>query len=311
MRMSNVVMLAVALVCATAAALLTRAWLVRLSAQSPAPAETAAPMPTRSLVVAARDLRYGDKLTAGSVKLVAWPAGDLPRGAFLSIETLLGASGSRTVTMAMGQGEPVLQQKLLGGGAANALPAKLSERMKAVTIRVNDVAGVAGFVQPEDRVDVFLTYSEKPGGPEGAAQTASAIVVLLQNIRVLAVDQVTERKEQPTPAKAVTLEVSTEEAQKLTLAGQVGQLSLALNRIAASGEPEKVAPVAFEDLKNDGQGLRNKNKPGGPIVTVTRSTESKSYQVQPEGGRDESWQGESTSFYGHLNYENGQGAPRR
>ncbi len=309
MRMSHVVMLVAALVCATAAALFARAWLARQVAQAPSVQQAA--IPTRSVVVAARDLKYGDKLTAETVKLVRWLSDDLPKGAFLSIGALLGPSGSRTVTVAMAQGEPILQQKLLGGGSGNALPVRLSANMKAVTIRVNDVAGVAGFVQPEDRVDVFLTYNEKRNLPEAQAQNASAVIVLLQNIRVLAVDQVTERKETPTPAKAVTLEVTTEDAQKLTLAGQVGQLSLALNRIAASGEPEKVSPVDFDDLKNDGQNTRNKGKSSGTVVTVTRSTESKSYQVQPDTGRDETWQNQNTNFYGHLNYRINPAAPRQ
>ena len=311
MRVSHLFMLGVALFCATAAALLSRAWMARQAAHPAASVEATAAIPSRSIVVATRDLKYGDKLTAEAVKLVPWPSNDVPKGAFQSADALLGPGGSRVVTIAMATGEPILQQKLLGGGSANALPAKLSARMKAVAIRVNDVAGVAGFVQPEDRVDVFLTYSDKTAGPETPAQNASAVIVLLQNVRVLAVDQVTERKDQPTPAKVVTLEVSTEEAQKLTLAGQVGQLSLALNRIAASGEPEKVTPFDFNDLKNDGQDIHNKGKSGGPVVTVTRSTDRKNYQVQPDTGQDETWQNQNTNYYGHLDYRTGPAAPRR
>src|SRR5262245_3360515 len=87
MRMSNVIMLAVALICATAAALLTRAWLVRLSSQGSAPVQAAAPVPSRSVVVAARDLKYGDKLTAEAVKFVPWLGALLRSAAWQKDET--------------------------------------------------------------------------------------------------------------------------------------------------------------------------------------------------------------------------------
>jgi pilus assembly protein CpaB len=295
MRVNNVVMFGIALVCAAAAALLTRGWLISQSAQTPVVQTTA--VPTRSITVAARDLKYGEKLTADAVKSIAWPTDSVPKGAFTSTETLLGGEG-RTVLIAMSQGEPVLEHKLLGGNAASTLSGKLSENMKAVTIRVNDVAGVAGFVQPDDRVDVFLTYGGQVSN-ESPAKVSSSVVVLLQNMRVLAVDQVTQRKDQPTPAKAVTLEATTEDAQKLILAGRVGELSLALNRIAEQGGRETTEAIAFDDLlaaeKNP---AGKKASPGGPVVTVTRSVERKDYQVPSDKGKDESWQTELLSHRG-------------
>jgi pilus assembly protein CpaB len=293
MRMSHLAMLIAALVCATAAALLSRTWLMRQSAQTPAATEAAMVIPSRSVVVAARDIEYGDKLDADAIKLVPWPGDTTPKGAFESKEAMLGAQGSRTALQSMAEGEPVLQNKLLGGATANTLAAKLNKNMKAVTIRVNDVAGVAGFVQPDDRVDVFLTYG-KQASPDDINQASSSVVVLLQNIRVLAVDQVTKRKELPTPAKAVTLEVSTEEAQKLILAGRVGDLSLALNRLADKSGPQNTGTVSFNDLLTAEQKVR-RAAPGGPVVTVTRSVERKTYQVEPDRGRDESWQHEILS----------------
>ncbi|NJM34049.1 MAG: Flp pilus assembly protein CpaB [Rhodomicrobium sp.] len=243
MRMSNIVMLGIALVCAAAAALLSRAWLVSQSAQ---PAiEATASLPSRSVVVAARDFKYGDKLGPDAVKSVSWPSDTMPKGAYQSVEAFLGSAKDRTALTTILQGEPVLEHKLLGAASSSALSAKLTENMKAVTIRVNDVAGVAGFVQPDDRVDVFLTY-----GIQGANETTplkdSSVVVLLQNIRVLAVDQTIQRKDQPTPAKAVTLEATTEEAQKLILAGRVGELSLALNRIAANGADQPTGTIGLK-----------------------------------------------------------------
>ncbi len=287
MRMTHVVMLVAALVCAGAAALLARTWLVRQSAQAPAQTQTMAPASAKSIVVAARELKYGDKLDAKALKLVPWSSDTIPKGAFLSTDALLSSSEMRVVLSAMAEGEPVLQHKLLGGSSANALSAKLTDNMKAVTIRVNEVAGVAGFVQPEDRVDVFLTYGDK-AGPETARQGVSAVVVLLQNVRVLAVDQVTQRRDQATPPKAVTVEVSTADAQKLILAGQGGTLSLALNRTAAPNEVEITGAVVFEDLVDAEKQPKRPSSPGGPTVSITRGTDTKNYQVPPDaGGRDE------------------------
>jgi pilus assembly protein CpaB len=295
--MSNVIMIAVAVVCATVAALLSRAWLVSQSAR--APAEVASvETPSKSIVVAIKDLKYGDKITAEAIKVVPWGDNVLPRGAYTSTDSML-KGGSRVVLRDMSQGEPVLAHKLLGGESDNTLPGKLSRNMKAVTIRVNEVAGVAGFVQPEDRVDVFMTYGgDKKTEAGGAA--GSAIVVLLQNIRVLAVDQATKRVDQPTPASAVTLEVTTKDAQKLTLAGMGGNLSLALNRLDNGISTENVGTIIFDDLLNNGQ-VSTGTPAGrsGPVVTVTRSVERKNYNVLKDNRSDEDWQHEILSHQGN------------
>jgi pilus assembly protein CpaB len=289
MRMSNVIMLMIALVCAAGAAFFTRVWLVSQSARAPSATEQVAANP-RAIVVAARDLRYGDKLSADMLKLVTWPGDSIPKGAFLTKETVLGPSGSRVVLASVEENEPVLEQKLLGTGSPNAMSARLTENMKAVTIRVNDVAGVAGFVQPEDRVDVFLTYGGKTANEAAAARPSSSVVVLLQNIRVLAIDQVTQRKDQASPPKAVTLEVNIEDAQKLVLAGSVGELSLALKRIAAGADRQVTGTIEIEDLIDaEGQARAGKPRPTGPVIGVTRSVERKEYQVLPEVKPDGIW----------------------
>src|SRR5262245_45465798 len=160
MRIGNVTMLFAALICATAAALLSRAWLkgqaggerVLTTTQQEAPRA----VETRSIVVAARELKYGEKLKADMLRLMPWPGDTVPKGAFLAQEPLIQKGQERMVLASIAENEPVLETKL-SGSAQGALAAKLAEAMNAVTIRVNDVAGVAGFVQPDDRVDVFLT----------------------------------------------------------------------------------------------------------------------------------------------------------
>jgi len=290
MRFSNFVMIAIALVCALAAALLARVWLNSQTAQTPK-AEAAKPAPSRSIVVAARDFKYGDQLSAKTVKLVPWGAESLPKGAFVSPKALFGASKTQTALHAIAEGEPVLQNKLVGGGSSNALSARIGSDMKAATIRVSEASGVSGLVQPDDRVDVFLTYTKQTASEDA---TASSIVVLLQNVRVLALDQDTQRKDQPTAAKTVTLEVTTEDAQRLHLGARIGELSLVLNSVGVTGIAKgKTRTISTDDLmeaqKLVSAPLTTAATPGpsGPTVTITRSTDRQNYQVQDDPGRDE------------------------
>lgn len=286
MRISNITMLFAALICAAAAALLSRAWLqgqaggerVLATTQQEAPRAVA----TRSIVVAARELKYGEKLKADMIRLMPWQGDTVPKGAFLSEEPLILKGQERVVVSAIAENEPVLETKL-SGSAQGALAAKLADSMNAVTIRVNDVAGVAGFVQPDDRVDVFLTTNGR-ANDDPAQATKPSVVVLMQNVRVLATDQATQRKSQASPPKAVTLEVTTEDAQKLVLAGTIGQLSLALRRLDGAAEGE-TRPIALDDLLM--------NKPDAPlpgkaasVVGVTRAVERQEYSVQPDTARN-------------------------
>src|SRR5262249_9555631 len=160
----------------------------------------------------------------GNLSVIPWPAGKMPEGAFASREELL--KGGRRVALApIQRDEPILKTKVTGPGQRASLSALLEQGKRAVTVRVDDIRGRAGFVLPGDRVDVVLIRSVS--GPGAGAESVSD--VLLQHIKVLAVDQlVNERQEKPTIARAVTLELDTDEAQKILLATNLGQLSLIL-----------------------------------------------------------------------------------
>lgn len=200
-----------------------------------------------TVVVAAVALKFGDTLTSDKLREIAWPAGAVPAGAFKTTKDLLAGEGTKQALQTIGANEPVLASKITGPGQRATLSAVLGEGMKAVSIRVNDVLGVAGFVFPGDRVDILLTRTVRSDG--GADK--SFVDVLLQSIKVLAIDQVAdESKESPTVAKAVTVEVSTKDAQKLTLAAGAGQLSLAL-RQAAANKGETTERVTLSDLTGD------------------------------------------------------------
>jgi len=200
-----------------------------------------------TVVVAAVPLKFGDTLTADKLREIAWPAGAVPAGAFKTTKDLLAGDGAKQALLTIGANEPVLASKITGPGQRATLSAVLGEGMKAVSIRVNDVLGVAGFVFPGDRVDVLLTRTVRDS--DGADK--SFVDVLLQSMKVLAVDQVAdESKDSPTVVKAVTLEASTKDAQKLTLAAGVGQLSLAL-RQAAANKGESTERITLSDLTGD------------------------------------------------------------
>ncbi|RWN11002.1 Flp pilus assembly protein CpaB [Mesorhizobium sp.] len=200
-----------------------------------------------TVVVAAVALKFGDTLTSDKLREIAWPAGAVPTGAFKTTKEALAGEGTKQALQAIGANEPVLATKVTGPGQRATLSAVLGEGMKAVSIRVNDVLGVAGFVFPGDRVDVLLTRTARGDG--GADK--SFVDVLLQSMKVLAVDQVADvSKDSPTVVKSVTLEVSTKDAQKLTLAAGAGQLSLALRQAAAS-KGETTERVTLSDLTGE------------------------------------------------------------
>nr|WP_245442381.1 Flp pilus assembly protein CpaB [Mesorhizobium hawassense] len=204
-------------------------------------------VPRDTVVVAAVPLKFGDTLTSDKLREIPWPAGAVPAGSFKTAKDLLAGDGTKQALQAIGPNEPVLASKITGPGQRATLSAVLTEGMKAVSIRVNDVLGVAGFVFPGDRVDILLTRTQHDS--EGADK--SFVDVLLQSVKVLAVDQVAdESKDNPTVVKAVTVEVSTKDAQKLTLAAGAGQLSLAL-RQAAANKGESTERITLSDLTGE------------------------------------------------------------
>jgi pilus assembly protein CpaB len=199
------------------------------------------PAATQTIVVAAKPLRFGNDLNAMSLREISWPQDAIPVGAFNTIADLT-ASGRRTVLTGIEANEPVLSTKVTGPGQRATLSAALAEGMKAVTIRVNDVEGVAGFVLPGDRVDVTLTRQND--------KNAATSDVVLQNTKVLAIDQIADdRTDKPSIVKAVTLEVDTAAAQKLSLAASIGTLSLMLRK-AGETISETTRRITLSDLVN-------------------------------------------------------------
>lgn len=272
MRISALLMIGVALIFGALAVFVAQSW---LNSQNEArikniPVQQA--VKARTIVVADAPLRFGAELTARNLREVSWPDSAVPDGSFASIEAML-AAGKRMVLAAIAPNEPILASKITGPGQRATLSAVLTPGMKAVTVRVTDIEGVAGFVLPGDRVDVFLTR----GGERGATSSSD---VVLQNIRVLAIDQLADdRADKPSVVKAVTLEVDTSDGQKIALATSVGSLSLALRR-AGDFEPTNTRQITIEDLGKP-QVKANSN-PNYSTITVTRGTKRENYSVPAE-----------------------------
>jgi pilus assembly protein CpaB len=275
-RSSTIVMIGFAVLFGLIAVFLAQAWLNSQAEMRAKSLESQKkPIATQTIVVASKPLRFGAELGGTSLREIQWPEESVPAGAFNKISDLT-SNGRRVVLTPIEANEPVLASKITGSGQRATLSALLQDGMKAVTIRVNDVEGVAGFVLPGDRVDVVLTRQQD--------KNLAATDVVLQNVRVLAVDQVAdERTDKPSLAKAITLEVEVTAAQKLALAATVGTLSLALRKAgeAASANTRRItlgdlpkAETATDDRFSTISVVR-----GGQKFEYTVPTEDENYHA--------------------------------
>jgi len=200
---------------------------------------------TVSVVVASRALKYGEELTADKVKLTEFPEAAVPENAFSSMDELFGINGSgerRIVLRSIETSEPIFKAKITGFGERATISAQLTPGMRAFTLRIDSVSGVAGFLLPDDRVDIFLTRA----GENGLASN-----LIMQNVKVIAVDQFSDNNSsRARVARTATVEVSSDDAQKLALAQQVGNISLSLRQIdeVAINESKETISVDVDDL---------------------------------------------------------------
>lgn len=176
--------------------------------------------PKGRAAVASRDLAVGTVLTAADVKIVEWPGAVLPAGYISTSELAVGRGLMRPVQ----QNEPFMESKLAPKGAGGGLSVTIAEGMRAVSVRVDEVVGVAGFVLPGTRVDVLLTLDRSAKSNEPVTQA------LLQNIQTLAAGQQVQQDKdgKPKTVPVITLLVTPEQAETLTLAANQGRIQLAL-----------------------------------------------------------------------------------
>jgi pilus assembly protein CpaB len=273
MRINSILILLVAIVMGGIAAFLARNWLASQVQEGPR---------TTTLVAATKQLPFGTPLTEDSVHEIPWAAQGIPAGAFSSKQALF-KDGRRVALATIQQNEPILDSKVTGPGQRASLSTLLDKDKRAITIRVDDVRGVAGFILPNDRVDVVLIRDAS-----GRRQSD----LLLQDVKVIAIDQLAaQQKDNPVVAKAVTLEVTPYQAQKISLATNVGSLSLILRK---AGDADVVANsrVTETDLSEAETVARAVTpavvSPPPPVssdvtVTIIRNLKGQDYKVVKEG----------------------------
>lgn len=212
------------------------------------------------VVVAAQDIDLGTPLTPQMLKVADWPKGSVPAGAAEDIKKL----DTRVVKTSLLRGEPVLESKLAPLGATGGLSAVIAKGNRAMTVRVNDVVGVAGFALPGNYVDIVVNTEDESIKADNVNKSISKIV--LERILVLAVAQEQSRDEtKPKVVNAVTLEVTPEQAEKLDLARSVGSLSLVLRNQIDTSQVMTTGSTKKDLL----------NRVEQPLVAATQQAEDK------------------------------------
>ena len=217
MQLKTIASFVVAIVLGLIAVILVRNWLV--SAQSSVAAANTVPV-----VVVAETVKKETLLAPSMFKIVNYPQDAVPSGSFHSVDQFLASGGGhRTADRDLRVNEIVLAQNATGANENSVLSSTLTAGMRAVSVRSNEIAGVAGFIVPGDRVDILSTH------PSASNSNGTVTEVLAQNIRVLGIDQSSNVDvNKPAISHAVTLEVSPQQAQAISLAQSVGSLTLSL-----------------------------------------------------------------------------------
>ncbi len=291
MNRRNIIILIAAALFGLVAVIIVNAWFSGVEEEQE---RLAAETPLAKVVVASQPMEFGAPLTQDNVRLVDWPARSVPPGAFNNTETVL--NGTRVALRPILVGEPILAERVSGTDGRAAISSNIPEDMRAMTIRVNEISGVGGFVVPGDVVDVILTRQMRG---EGATQNDVVNAVILESVQVIAIDQRSNDKNtDPKVVNSATVLVSPYDAQKLILAARLGSLSLTLRNIedqttgattmvtgreiAGSGfyvPPRNEAPQA------SGSVTRAEAAYTGPTMTVVRGVKGTDYKVKRNGRR--------------------------
>lgn len=204
---------------------------------------------TTTVVIAVRDLDLGAPLTAAMLQETKWPAGAVPVSSFREVKALEG----RVVRSPVFKGEPILEPKLAPEGTKGGLSSVIQSGKRAISVKVNEVVGVAGFALPGSFVDVMVNVMDN--------KDKAVSKIVLRRILVLAVAQEASRDEtKPKVVNAVTLEVTPDEAEKIDLARSIGTLSLVLRN-----------PLDRNETETDGMQrdeLLGKDKAAPPVASA-------------------------------------------
>jgi pilus assembly protein CpaB len=219
---------------------------------------------TAKVVVAKSEIAPGSAVTPEVASLADWPRASVPKGAFDNVAKLK----DRVVSTGVSTGEPILEGKLAPVGSKGGLSAVITPGKRALTVKVNEIVGVAGFALPGNFVDIMVNTQDERGNPISK--------IVLEKILVLAVAQEAERDPtKPKVVNAVTMELSPEEAEKLDLARSIGSLSLVLRNqldsqdLASEGARKKDL-LAGSDIAQQEPAQAGAQAPAQPKVVVKR-----------------------------------------
>ncbi len=240
MNIRTIATLAVAILLGLIAVLLVRGYMGGAKATQQAAGGPVGP--GTPVVVAMAPIVRGATLDPKLLKVASYPADSVPPGAFRTISDATGSGPTaRLALRSFAPGEPLLAPNVSGPGGKLTLASAMTDGMRAVALRASDITGVGGFVLPGDRVDILLTRTI------GNGETTNTVTqVLAENVRVLGVDQLAnEETDKPVVVKAVTVEVTPDQAQTISLAQSVGTVSLTLRHVAdVAGLVRKATTVA-------------------------------------------------------------------
>ena len=252
MKAKGLVFLLVAMLAGLAAVVLGTRWLQEKAGSD-----------GNRIAVAATELQLGGRITSSAVRLVDWPSGSIPTGAFTDLAALDG----RVAITGIQPGEPILESRLAPVGTKGGLSAVVPDGKRAITVRVNDVVGVAGFTLPGNYVDIMVNTEDTGAKQNNEDRMISKIV--LERILVVAGAQEANRDEtKPRVVNAVTLEVTPEQAERLDLARSVGNLSLVL-RNQIDSNPTATAGITKAMLLRTSAEVQPAPVPTAPVKTAT------------------------------------------
>lgn len=235
MRVRTLVLFLVAVMLAGGTAMLVRSWLAQRTAEAEAAPLARAPAPQRSVLVARAPIARGQILKPADFAWQAWPEGGIDRAYIQAGTKPIEAFAGWVARDPFVPGEPIAESKIVAPGSRGFLAAVLRPGMRAVSVPVNVTSGASGFILPGDQVDVLVTQLlQTVAGNSNSFQRRAAETVL-EDIRVLAVDQKLDSKSgEAVVAHNVTLEVTPKQSEIIAVAGDMGKLSLSLRSLAAS-----------------------------------------------------------------------------
>lgn len=229
----------------------------------------------RDVVVAVDDVPFGRVIEANMLAVQAWPAHAAPNGSFSSLSAVIDRQNGqkRRAKHSLAKGDVLLASKVSEFGEQVSITQRIDPAMRAVTIRVNDVTGVAGLIAPSDRIDLTLTRN---------VDQELVTSTILQDVEVLGIDQPGKgRQRQAAKIKTVTVQVSPTDAQRLALAQQAGTLSLSLRHIDAADRPA-LQSISVNDLTEPAKVKPKPRRSHLPSIVVNRGGERSTVEV-PSG----------------------------